>query len=162
MSFSVNRATLLGNVTQEPTLRSTPDGTAVCSFSIATNHSIKQGEEWKDIPTFHNVVVWGKKAEWLGKELKKGFKIYVEGRINNKSWEDENGIKKYRTEIVADEVIMMTRAIDNSETTAPKEAKTEEKKEEKVDLGLDSENDFEATMDKKAKEDVIDINEIPF
>lgn len=119
MAFSINRVEILGNVAREPEMRYTPNGNAVCSFSVATNHSIKQGNEYKDIPTFHNVVVWGKKAEWVAQNIHKGDKLYVEGRLDNRSWQDQQGNKKYKTEIVANEVISMAgnrqRATHNDE-----------------------------------------------
>lgn len=109
MAFSINRCEILGNVSQDPQLRYSAGGSAVCNFSVATNHSIKQQDgSYKDIPTFHNVVVFGKMAEFIAKDVKKGYKIYVEGRISVNSWDDKNtGEKKYRTEIIANECIPM-------------------------------------------------------
>ncbi|MFA5895025.1 MAG: single-stranded DNA-binding protein, partial [Candidatus Shapirobacteria bacterium] len=64
MAFSINMAIISGNITRDPELRFTPSGQAVCSFGVATNRSIKKGEQWEDVPTFHNVVQWGKPAEF--------------------------------------------------------------------------------------------------
>ena len=100
----LNKAILIGNLTRDPELRSLPNGTKVCSFSIATNRV------WKDkagvrqeSADYHNVVVFGRQAENVAQYMKKGSSILVEGRIQTRSWDDKNtGEKKYRTEIVAD------------------------------------------------------------
>lgn len=105
MAFSINLAVISGNVTRDPELRYTPSGQAVCSFGVATNRSIKKGEQWENVPTFHNVVQWGKQAEFTSNNLKKGGKVTVTGRIDNRSYDAKDGTKKYISEIVADSVI---------------------------------------------------------
>lgn len=105
MAFSINMAIISGNITRDPELRFTPSGQAVCSFGVATNRSIKKGEQWEDVPTFHNVVQWGKPAEFTANNLKKGMKVTVTGRIDNRSYDAKDGTKKYISEIVADTVI---------------------------------------------------------
>lgn len=105
--FSLNKVFLVGNVTKEPELRYTPKGTAVMSLGLATNRSIKDESVqsgWRDVPTFHNVIVWGKMAERLSQYISKGDKIHVEGRIDNRSYE-KDGVKKYITEIVAENIL---------------------------------------------------------
>jgi single-strand DNA-binding protein len=108
MFGDVNKVTLMGNVTKDPDLRFTPSGAAVLSFSIATNRRYKSGEEWKDEPSFHNIVVW-RNAESLSKRLKKGTRLYVEGRLQTRSWDDAEGKKQYKTEIVVDSVVLIAR-----------------------------------------------------
>ena len=108
MPFSINLAVITGNVTRDPELRYTPSGAAVCSFGVATNHSIKKGDQWEDIPTFHNIVVWGKQAEYLTNVIKKGTKVSITGRIDNRQYDAKDGTKKYISEIVADTVIPFT------------------------------------------------------
>lgn len=105
MPFSINMAVITGNVTRDPELRYTPSGAAVCSFGVATNHSIKRGDQWEDIPTFHNIVVWGKSAEYISNNVKKGMKVSLTGRIDNRQYDAKDGTKKYISEIVADTVI---------------------------------------------------------
>lgn len=105
MAFSINQAIISGNVTRDPELRFTPSGQAVCSFGVATNRSIKKGEQWENVATFHNVVQWGKQAEFSANNLKKGMKVTVTGRIDNRSYDAKDGTKKYISEIVADSVI---------------------------------------------------------
>lgn len=108
MSFSINIAIVSGNVTRDPELRFTPSGQAVCSFGVATNRSIKKGDQWEEVPTFHNIVQWGKPAEFTANNLKKGSKVTVQGRIDNRSYDAKDGTKKYISEIVADSVISLS------------------------------------------------------
>lgn len=105
MAFSINMAVISGNATRDPELRYTPSGQAVCSFGVATNRSIKKEDQWENVPTFHNVVQWGKQAEFTSNNLKKGMKVTVTGRIDNRSYDAKDGTKKYISEIVADSVI---------------------------------------------------------
>lgn len=105
MAFSINLAIITGNVTRDPELRYTPSGQAVCTFGVATNRSIKKGEQWEDVPTYHNIVVWGKQAEYLSNNVKKGTKVSISGRIDNRQYDAKDGTKKYISEIVADTVV---------------------------------------------------------
>ena len=104
--MTVNKAILLGRLGQDPELRHTGSGNAVCNFTIATNESWldKQANERKEKTTWHNIVVWGKSGENCAKYLSKGSKAYVEGRIQTREWEDQSGNKRYTTEIVANSV----------------------------------------------------------
>ena len=102
---SVNKAIILGNLGQDPELRYTQSGAAVCTLNIATtdvrndpNNGRQERTEW------HRVVVWNKQAENAAKYLAKGRSVYIEGRIQTRSWEDQNGQKRYATEIVAQTV----------------------------------------------------------
>jgi len=108
MFGDINRVTLMGNITKDPDLRFTPGGAAVLNFSIATNRNYKQGEEWKEEVAFHNIVCW-RNAESLAKRIKKGTRIYVEGRLQTRSWDGEDGKKQYKTEVVSDNVILIAR-----------------------------------------------------
>ena len=108
MAMSLNRAQLIGNLTRDPELRQIPGGSTVASFSIATNFSWKDSSGQKqDRAEFHNIVAWRKLAEICGQYLKKGAKVFIEGRIQTRDWEGEDGVKRYRTEIVADNMIML-------------------------------------------------------
>ena len=111
-------------------MRYTPKGTAVASFSLATNRTwLSEGIE-REAVDFHNIVVWNKLAETCNNLLSKGRKVFVRGRISNRTWDDEAGLKHYRTEIVAEEVIFLDapRGKDESELR-PKETATKEKEE---------------------------------
>jgi len=108
--YSLNRATIIGNLTRDPEMRTIPSGQAVCSFGVATSRQWKDKAGNKQEATeFHNCVVWGKLAEICGQYLKKGRKVYVEGRLQTRDWEGQDGIKRYRTEIIADNVIILDR-----------------------------------------------------
>jgi single-strand DNA-binding protein len=111
--MSVNKVILVGNLGKDPELRYTPSGTAVCTFSLATSERFKnkQGEQ-QERTEWHNIVVWAGLAEICGKYLTKGKQIYIEGRIQNRSYDDRDGNKRYITEIVANEMQMLSRAGD--------------------------------------------------
>lgn len=101
----LNRAILIGNLTRDPELRSLPSGAKVASFSLATNRVWKdQSGARQEATDFHNIVVFGRQAETVAQYLKKGQTASVEGRIQTRSWDAQDGTKKYRTEIVADRV----------------------------------------------------------
>lgn len=106
----VNKALIYGNLTRDPEVRSLPNGTQVCSFSIATNRVYKDRDGNKQESTdYHNIVVFGRQAETSAQYLKKGASVFVEGRLQTRSW-DKDGQKQYRTEIVADRVQFGPRA----------------------------------------------------
>ena len=102
----LNKAFIFGNLTRDPELRSLPSGMNVCSFGVATNRVYRDREGKKQEQTdFHNIVVFGRQADTVAQYLKKGRSVFVEGRIQTRSWDDkQSGEKKYRTEIVADRV----------------------------------------------------------
>src|SRR3989344_5991034 len=100
--MNLNKAFVIGNLTRDPELKTLPSGSAVCNFSVATNRvwKDKNGEQEKD-GKFHNVVAFGRTAEVIHQYMKKGNGIFIEGRIQTRSWE-KDGKKNYRTEIVAE------------------------------------------------------------
>jgi single-strand DNA-binding protein len=101
----INKALIYGNLTRDPEAKALPNGTAVTSFSVATNRVYKDKNGAKQESTdFHNIVSFGRQAEVVAQYLKKGSGVYVEGRIQTRSWDDKDGTKKYRTEIVADTI----------------------------------------------------------
>ncbi len=108
--YSLNRATIIGNITRDPELRYTPNGQAVTSFSVATNRRWKNpgSGEMQEATEYHDVVAWGKAAEFVSNYLKKGNKIYVDGRLQTRSWETPDGVKQRRTEIVAENFVPLT------------------------------------------------------
>src|SRR4051812_38346665 len=101
----LNKALLIGNLTRDPELKSLPSGIQVTSFSIATNRVWKDKNGAKqESSDFHNIVVFGKQAETVARFLKKGSSALIEGRMQTRSWDAQDGSKKYRTEIIADRV----------------------------------------------------------
>ena len=101
----INKAFVFGNLTRDPELRSLPSGNAVANFAVATNRVWKDrdGKKREDAE-FHNIVTFGRQAELVSQYLRKGSSVFIEGRLQTRSWDDANGVKKYRTEIVADRV----------------------------------------------------------
>jgi len=108
MARSLNRVQLIGNLTRDPELRYTPNGTAVCSFGLATNRSWKTDSgEKHDEAEFHNIVSWNKLAELCSQFLVKGRKVFVEGRLATRSWTGQDGAQRNRTEIVISDMILL-------------------------------------------------------
>ena len=106
MAASVNKVILIGNLGADPELRYTPGGTAVADLRIATNRRYKTRDgDWQEETEWHSVVVWSKQAENCKEYLAKGRTVYIEGRLQTRSWDDQkSGQKRYKTEIVADSV----------------------------------------------------------
>lgn len=106
---SLNRVQLIGNLGKDPEVKYTPQGTPVAKITIATNERFKdKGGEWQDRTEWHNVVLWQRLAEIAGEYLKKGGKVYIEGRLQTRSWDDkQSGQKKYMTEVVASDLILL-------------------------------------------------------
>lgn len=108
MARSVNKVILVGHLGKDPEVSYLPSGQAMAKFSLATNRRSKdKSGEWKDETDWHNIVVWGKTAEFCSQYLTKGRLAYVEGRIQNRTWEDKEGNKRYATDIVANDVIAL-------------------------------------------------------
>ncbi len=108
MSYSLNRAEIIGNLTRDPEMRTTGTGIAVTSFSLATNQTWKdQNGQMQTKTEYHNIVAWRRLAEIVHQYARKGSKIFVEGKLQTSEWTGEDGIKRYRTEIVADNVILL-------------------------------------------------------
>ena len=112
---SLNKVILIGNLGQDPEARFTPQGTAVCNLSVATNESWKdQSGEMKDRTEWHRVVMYGRMAETATEYMKKGQMVYVEGRLHTREWEDQNQIKRRTTEIRCDNFTMLGKRSDSS------------------------------------------------
>ncbi|MCA9885499.1 MAG: single-stranded DNA-binding protein [Anaerolineae bacterium] len=108
MSRGLNKVMIIGHVGRDPEMRHTPSGRPVTSFSVATNRTwtSAEGERHEETEWF-NVVTWGNLAEICNNHLNKGQQVYVEGRLQTRGWEDENGKKHFRTELVANEMILL-------------------------------------------------------
>lgn len=130
MARSLNRAQLIGNLTRDPELRYTPSGTAVCSFSIATNRAwtTDTGEKHEEAE-FHRIVAWNKLAELCSQFLTKGRKVFLEGRLSTRSYNAQDGTAKSITEIVISDMILLdSRRQESSQDSDREEEKTEKKK----------------------------------
>ena len=106
--MDLNRATVLGRLTRDPEVRTTPNGKSVATIGLATNR-VWTGQDGvkQEKVEFHNCVLWGKLAEIAGQYLNKGRRAYMEGRLETRDWTGQDGVKKYRTEIIVDNMIML-------------------------------------------------------
>ena len=106
---SLNTAQIIGNLTRDPELKSTQNGQSVCTLGVATNRRWTDSSSQKhEEPEYHNIVCWGKLAEICAEYLKKGTKVFFSGRLKTRTWEDDAGTKHYRTEIVAEDMIILS------------------------------------------------------
>ena len=113
---SVNKVILIGNLTRDPEMRETPNGQKVTTFGLATNREwVTSGSEKKSSAEFHECVAWARLAEVCAKYLKKSKLVYVEGYLKTRNWETEEGVKKFKTEIVVQDMIMLDKRVAGSE-----------------------------------------------
>ena len=127
--MNVNKAIILGNLTRDPEVKTIPSGQTVASFSIATNRfwTDKTSGEKKKSAEYHNVIAWGRLAEIAQQYLTKGGLVYIEGRLQTRNWEDQQGNKKYRTEIVAEKMQLGPRGTGASDSPNKKNPEKIEK-----------------------------------
>lgn len=108
MAKSLNRVQIIGNLGQDPEMRTTPQGKSVCTLNIATTESYKdQSGNWQENTDWHRVVLWERLAETAGQYLKKGNKVFIEGKLKTRSYQDQQGVTKYITEVLGQTMIMM-------------------------------------------------------
>lgn len=155
MAMSLNKAQIIGNLTRDPELRQTPNGTTVCSFSVATNFTWKDqmGNKQEKVE-FHNIVAWGKLAEICGQYLNKGKKVFLEGRIQTRDWEGEDGVKRYKTEIIAENMIMLSRGDEMGASAGY------ERSHQSLDQSMPSQDNEPAYA--SVSEEEITIDDLPF
>ena len=110
MPKSVNKVILLGNLGKDPEVKYTPSGTPVAKLTLATNERYKDKEgQWQDRTEWHNIVLWQRLAEIAGEYLKKGSKVYIEGKLQTRSWDDkQTNQKRYMTEVVANDLVLLS------------------------------------------------------
>jgi len=148
----INKALIYGNLTRDPSLRSLPSGTQVVEIGVATNRTWKNKEGAKqDSVEFHNVVAFGRLAELINQYLRKGQPIFVEGRIQTRSWDAQDGTKKYRTEIVTENFQFGPKGVPPSSSSYEK---TEEKKEEKQNVNAPDEPAIDYPEEEVNAEDI--------
>ena len=108
--MDLNKVMIIGRLTRDPEVRTTPNGANVASFSLATSFNwTDQSGQKKEQTEFHNIVAWRKLGDIVAQYLKKGSQVYIEGRLTTRSWDGTDGKKNYRTEIVAENMIMLAR-----------------------------------------------------
>lgn len=177
---SWNRVELIGNLTRDPELRYTPQGSAVVSFSIATNRTFISDGEKKEEADFHRIVAWNKLAELCSQLLKKGNRVFVSGRLQNRSWEDQqSGQTRNVTEIVIEDMILLTSKAAESDYSSssgdsfssrqssampkPKSPKSESKEEEVAKIeAKPAAQEPKEEKNKVEKEEVENLDDLPF
>ena len=142
MAGSVNKVILIGNLGKDPEVRYLEGGTAVANFSIATSETYKnKNGELTTSTEWHNVVVWRKLAEITEKYLKKGNKIYIEGKLRTRSWQDQDGNTRYTTEIVADNLTMLGGKNEGTPSANSKPDDNKSVEKPKSDFSADNKED---------------------
>lgn len=156
MARSLNRVELIGNLTRDPELRYTPQGTAVCTFGLATNRSwtTDSGEKKEDVE-FHKIVAWNKLGELCSQLLTKGRKVFVEGRLSTRSWTAQDGSNRTTTEIVINDMLIL-----DSRREGVHEQEAEGPKEEPE--GAPSEAPKKVSKKQEAVEEDVNPDDIPF
>jgi len=122
MARSLNKVMLIGNLGRDPELRATPSGAQVSSFTMATNRKWKdKSGEPQEETQWHNIVAWGPSAEFLATYLKKGSRLYVEGRLTHRTWEDQSGQKRYTSEVVVENFVPLDPAPEGARGAGKRE-----------------------------------------
>ena len=162
--MDINRATIVGRLTRDPETRTTPSGTNVTSFSVATNFvwTDPSGTR-KEAVEYHNVVAWRKLGEIVSQYLRKGRRVLIEGRLQTRSWEGQDGAKRNRTEIVADNMIML----DSKGEQEPRNPMPEEMSVSETQAGQPAEApaspaDGSVKAGASAETEEISVEDIPF
>lgn len=172
-SRSWNRVELIGNLTRDPEMRYTPSGAAVVTFTIATNRTFVSDGEKKEEADFHRCVAWNKLAELCNQLLKKGNRVFVSGRLQNRNWETPEGQTRYITEIVIEDMILLTQKnggesgeFPQSEPYVPSRSADEmpakSVKKQEVSEGQEKNEEKPEEKSKPAKEEVENLDDLPF
>lgn len=177
MARSLNKVQLIGNLTRDPELRYTPAGTAVCTIGLATNRQwVTESGEKKEEAEFHRLVAWNKLAEICSQLLKKGRKIYAEGRLQTRSWTGQDGAQRTTTEIVISDMVILDSRREATETDVgfdvpetalepapPVEVSQEEKPHpKKASANAEAKADKSRGKEEVKEEKTEDEEEIPF
>ncbi len=166
--MNLNKVFLIGRLTKEPEVRSTPSGQVVCNFSLATNRvwTNKETNQKEEKTEFHNIVLWGRLAEIASQYLNKGSLVLVEGRLQTRSWQDSSGNKRYWTEIVAENIQLGPKNVSPQPSFDNHQKKTEEipiiEEESSSEENISAEEMESKLSDSSDKEEEIDIKDIPF
>lgn len=164
--MNLNKAIIVGNLTRDPDARTLPNGQAVSSFGVATNRrwTDKNSGEKQERTEFHNVVAFRKLAEICNQYLSKGQMVLIEGRLQTTSWEGQDGVKRFRSEIVAENMQMGPRPQGATPQKSPQEASPKNLSEE---IPTIQQEDLDAASEEKkdnpsGKEEEVDVEKIPF
>ncbi len=159
--MNLNKAMIIGNLTRDPEIKTIPSGQNVASFSVATNliWTDKQGQRQEKVE-FHNVVAWRRLAEICGQYLRKGSKVYIEGRLQTRDWVGQDEVKRYRTEIIAENMIMLDRA--GGAPAAPSEPVPAPEEQPAVDNEPIIDSEQPTGEESNPNEEEIKVENIPF
>lgn len=157
--MNFNKAIVVGNLTRDPESRTLPSGQPVVNFSVATNriYTDKEGNKQQN-PEFHNIVVFGKLADICSRYLTKGRLVLIEGRIQTRSWQDQSGNKRYRTEIVAESMQMGPRSGESGASAAP----TAPSPSAAEEIPIIETEELPSTESDEEKEEGVNVKDIPF
>jgi len=159
----LNKVMIIGNLTRDPESRFTPAGQAVASFAVATNRRWKsQDGEMKESAEFHDVVAWGKLAEIVESYLKRGRRVYIEGRLQTRSWDGQDGVKRYKTEIVASDVIILDRRESGGDNLDVNQGSSELSEDVQKTEKKDQKESKSKKEGEKSEEGEVDLDDIPF
>lgn len=139
---TVNKVILIGRLGKDPEMRYAPSGTAIATFSIATNHQQKSEGEWVEKTEWHNLLTFGKTAEFAGEYLNKGKQVFIEGRLQTSSWEDQQGQKKYKTEIVVNDLQLIGGKGDGDSGSQAASSTSESSKQAPPEPATEEEDDL--------------------
>lgn len=160
---SLNKVILIGNLTRDPEIRYTPSGTAVCSFGLATNRTwTTESGERKEQTEFHRIVAWKKLAEICAKFLSKGRKIFLEGRLQTRSWTGQDEQERRVTEIVINDMIILDSRGAGTENVITESAKPANKVSEKEETPADEEPVVKDEVPEATEEETVEDKDIPF
>lgn len=175
MARSLNKVTLIGNLTRDPELRYTPQGTPVCTFGLATNRQWKtESGETKEEAEFHRVVAWSKLAEICAQMLQKGKRTFVEGRIQTRNWTGSDGQQRTTVEIIISDMILLDSRretgsdfavpddLENLPQAEPEKVQVPEVAESSVDRKSEKKDSTEKIKKKSMKKETEEENDIPF
>lgn len=156
--MDLNKAMIIGRLTRDPEVRTTPQGQTVASFGLATNRVwTNQSGQKQEKVEYHNIVAWRRLAEICGQYLSKGRRVYIEGHLQTRDWVGQDGVKKYRTEIIADNMIMLDgRGGSPVNTSASNPPREEESPAASEASGGDS------SASSESSEEEIKVEDIPF
>ncbi len=161
MFGDLNEVRIMGNMTRDPELRTTSTGTSVCNFSVATNRRYQQNNEWKEEVEFHNVVIWGQRAESFTQRARKGTRVYIEGRLQTRSWEDQNGSKQFKTEIIVSKLILIDR-YERGERSSESYGESPSSSKSVTETKPKVEAEAQEPKQKPSDEESIDPDDLPF
>ncbi len=164
--MNLNKAIIIGNLTQDPEIRNTPNGQTVASFTVATNRiwTDQQGQK-QEQAEFHNVVAWGRLAEIVGQYLSKGRLAMIEGRLQTRNWDDQNGVRHWKTEIIANNIQLGPRGgSDSPQNFTPRQPAGGQKisSQPRTDDKNNQPNSDQKDAQNNNEENDIKVEDIPF